>query len=982
MTENKEEIQVQVSQLIHQNIVNIATDFSKEDKLDIKLIITFVQDINLLSIYDVKYIHNDELNEIIDILSEKSQNSILSSSNALIVCFDYLLGKQSNFKQAIIVNLFLKVSRDIFIDSFNIFNVLASSVKELYGYFIKYIFNEKFLTLDTNIQIDILYKAWVFSQQLFHDNEASQYAYNELKELFYLAIKQDKEEVVFWLYYTPLHYFHSATQSDLQNANIKLKEEIEDPLEEYITKIIVPKYSIKPNLVKAKKENKIKVAFVMQRIVKHSTVFVLFDLLKDLIKNENREYEFILYDLNFPENGGSNQGYVNEFKALGIEYIDLHKKIFGNMSPLYSLVEKCIKTREILIEDEIDILVGLHTRVEYMFLYVTRTAAKQYYWFHNSNHAYDVKGIDKRITHSGQPPKSKYNMETFTIYSDYSKMESKSFDKLSLDIKSNFTNDMVILGSIGRLIKVDSESYINVVVEIMKENPNTIYLACGIGDKSNILKIIEDNKLENRFFFPGFIDTRLYCRVIDIYLDTFPEMGGESVNEFASLADKSIITLDYEVIDEKSRLENYIRRTNIAISNSFLSLEKKQGIIDNITNKYSLSKKVVLGIVGNLDKVLKKQFIEHLAYLMNKYNDVVFLFVGEGNISLIKDMFAKHKVEDRIYFENHININALSNIINIYMDTSNLVNGSNILEFLKRGILRISFNHSNLIYNDLFDMAYSFIKYNKKEHEYKKDEQIIYFGNIKDYNSLEKEYTDLIESNMVLHPNIVYVYSHDKIDDKIVNRLQKIGIWERFIKINFKTFREYISFLDIYVYFDMFLEFQLCTIDWFKNTSIIGLFEPEDICTKIVTNIDSFSLKDYYKYASGITPETLNLRSNFNKKVKQMYKDDILLLDKEKKTTVDKYFNLISSQTKVKDNDTFLENENEIIKLCFNISEILNIPEYIKSNSNIDFFNKRFNVLVTNRKAREYISMHFCMFNGYIYKKKYKTIDLTKLLER
>lgn len=628
MTEKKDEIQNQVSQLIHQDIVNIVTHYANNSKIDLDLILRIIQDINLFNVYKVEYIHNYELDEIIDILKNELKEKNAANISLLSV-LDYLLKKEESLKKALYVNLFSKVHQDDFMDAFSVFAVLNPTVKELFSDFMRYIFNDVFLDLTEEIQIDYIYKAWNFSQHLFHDNDASQFAYKELKVLFDKALEQEKTEVAFWLYYTPLHYYNSGTDGDINKANKKFSIEVEKPLEKYIQEILIPKYKIKPNKKIIDKTKKIKVAFVMQRIIKHSTVNVFYSLVKSLMENPSKEYEFILYDLSFAESGGSNLSYVEEFKSLGIKYINLHTQIFKHMSPTYSLVEKCLKTREILINDEIDIFIGLHTRVEYIFLYATRTTAKQIYWYHSSNAEYEIESIDLVIGGGSgikDFEKTKYKYKYFDtariIENDNPKINLKTVS----DIRKRFDKEAFILGSIGRLVKIESKKYLDSVAEIMYKNPNTIFLACGDGDPKKIIKMVEDLKLLDRFYFEGHVDSHIYGHVIDLFLDSFPLRNGESAAEFRNKG-KMVLTnpMNRNIFDISEFLKYIEVKRKLAKDK-----EHFKELINNITYYLSDGEYAECSDESNI-KIYKRLFSEYVDFIESKktYVDFADLFIKD-----------------------------------------------------------------------------------------------------------------------------------------------------------------------------------------------------------------------------------------------------------------------------------------------------------------------------------------------------------------
>lgn len=219
MSSEQLQIQTELSNLIQEDFINAATTYSQNNQLDRQQVLTLIQDITLLKKYSVAYIHNNEFNEVIDVFKEELKNSIYPYDIAFVIAIEYLQNsKNIDFLQKFFVEIFLRTPKELFLDVFSIFNILCGSVKELYTYFIEYVFNNKFLLLDENMQIDCLYKAWNLSLQVYHDNEASQFAYNELKHLFQNALNYQKTEVAFG--YTTLLY--TILIQELMQINMKL----------------------------------------------------------------------------------------------------------------------------------------------------------------------------------------------------------------------------------------------------------------------------------------------------------------------------------------------------------------------------------------------------------------------------------------------------------------------------------------------------------------------------------------------------------------------------------------------------------------------------------------------------------------------------------------------------------------------------------------------------------------------------------------
>lgn len=388
------------------------------------------------------------------------------------------------------------------------------------------LFDENFIALDILEQKKKIFKLYYLSVLNYARSRTYKCMYDVLYKVYKSALENGLDELVFYLY-TPLIMSWNEDEQTQDKDKI-FNENIEKPLEAFIKDKLVKKYNLSPNNRKIKKNKKQKVAFLIDRVIPYSIYNVFYDLLKHLKQNPSSEYEFVVYNLNFIESA-SLASTVDELKELGFKYIDLHQEIVGDDYPFYSIVDKAVKVRQRLIDDRVDVLVGINSRPEYNFLFTTRTAPKQVYWSHGNNE-YDIQGIDIKIAHGGL--KGRSDFEPFSINLDGNKYLVDVDEEAVQDIRNKYPKDSFILGTIGRLIKIDDDEYLNAVAKIMKQNPQTIYLACGSGEDSKIKQKVKELGLEDRFFFTGYVDADIYAYVIDLWLEPFKMQSGESLNEY------------------------------------------------------------------------------------------------------------------------------------------------------------------------------------------------------------------------------------------------------------------------------------------------------------------------------------------------------------------------------------------------------------------------------------------------------------------
>jgi len=393
------------------------------------------------------------------------------------------------------------------------------------------------------------YKKKEFLIKFFHvrleyiDKEFAMF-YPILKKLLYSEIKSKNDEMVFFLY-APLSisFLHGAVTPEQQR---KFNKEIDNRISKFIKNTMIKKYNIKP-VQDGYSNKKKKVGFLIDRAVLHSPNNVAKELFKVLGSLKDENYEFYILNIEFCDLGPGLKKDENILKSTGLKYINFHKELNCINSAYYNQVQKALKIRNFIINEKFDILIAngiLHPTVH--FLFTTRTAPKQIYWSHG-NCAIDFEGIDERISHFQQDC-SEFEWKIFDIpFSKEELVGSEEEKKEGLRIKKQllekYGQDTVILGTIGRLVKIDNDEYIKTVAEIMKDNPNTIYIACGSGNNEGIKEKIKKYGIpEDRFIFTGFINKHVYGWVIDVWLDTFPVYQGNSTEEIKAKG-KAIIRL-------------------------------------------------------------------------------------------------------------------------------------------------------------------------------------------------------------------------------------------------------------------------------------------------------------------------------------------------------------------------------------------------------------------------------------------------------
>ena len=88
------------------------------------------------------------------------------------------------------------------------------------------------------------------------------------------------------------------------------------------------------------------------------------------------------------------------------------------------------------------------------------------------------------------------------------------------------SGNKLILGCLGREEKLLSDDYARALAEILSQVPNAVFVWTGRSKDPRVVEMFEAAGIADRCVFVGWINTRIYAQVLDIFVDSFPFASG------------------------------------------------------------------------------------------------------------------------------------------------------------------------------------------------------------------------------------------------------------------------------------------------------------------------------------------------------------------------------------------------------------------------------------------------------------------------
>jgi predicted O-linked N-acetylglucosamine transferase (SPINDLY family) len=177
------------------------------------------------------------------------------------------------------------------------------------------------------------------------------------------------------------------------------------------------------------------------------------------------------------------------------------------------------------------VLAWISLAVMMPFAFAMRLAPRQVWWA-MKYHALEFAEIDDYLTGGGETGIHEIQGRPWRVGPVVAgKWFAPEFGPEAKRIRRALGAKGLVYGSFGRSEKLNSPAFLDAVVEILRAHPDAMFLWTGRSQLPSIQQHFERGGVARRCRFIGWVNTKLYAQVIDVFLDSFPFPGGFTLYE-------------------------------------------------------------------------------------------------------------------------------------------------------------------------------------------------------------------------------------------------------------------------------------------------------------------------------------------------------------------------------------------------------------------------------------------------------------------
>jgi hypothetical protein len=308
--------------------------------------------------------------------------------------------------------------------------------------------------------------------------------------------------------------FMSLTAHEMQAAGLKMRERDNSP--DYAgTKIITTEL--------------FPVAFIIHQTSTLAHISAMLSFLKGLTELDQPRIQPIIFAFS-----GQDPEMLSICKELNVKLISLESNDQVNTPEKIKKLKIMIATRNC----QVAVWLCLSNWMQYAFAY--RIAPVQIWWsmkFHSFTSP-DIDGYLSRLFIG----KNFHNGHWRGGFITVNQLRDESMNTSATEMRAQLPGN-IILGTFGRAELINEPRFLDNIIEILRAHPSTTYLWTGREETPTIRKAFIDGGVHSQTKFIGWVNTKLYAQIIDIYLDVFSFGTGFTLVE-AMAAGKPVVFLD------------------------------------------------------------------------------------------------------------------------------------------------------------------------------------------------------------------------------------------------------------------------------------------------------------------------------------------------------------------------------------------------------------------------------------------------------
>ncbi|APV49658.1 hypothetical protein BWI17_08190 [Betaproteobacteria bacterium GR16-43] len=218
---------------------------------------------------------------------------------------------------------------------------------------------------------------------------------------------------------------------------------------------------------------------------------------------------------------------IERFRAAGVRIEPL---TLPGRQP--DLLASLARMRSRIAEEGIGTLTWISAALALPFAFGMRLAPRQVWWA-MKYHALDLPEIDGRVTGGGPSEITKmiHGREWSVVPVAAAHWFAPELSAEAARVRASLGAAGVVYGSFGREEKLSDPAFLDAIVAILRDLPGALFLWTGRVQLPEIQRRFEEAGVAARTRFIGWVDTRLYAQVIDVFLDSFPFPCGFTLYE-------------------------------------------------------------------------------------------------------------------------------------------------------------------------------------------------------------------------------------------------------------------------------------------------------------------------------------------------------------------------------------------------------------------------------------------------------------------